>query len=222
MIESFLIPCCQVPRRFVANISFLIDRRRTITSYRILFVVATLFAVAGCATDTPKIVDSAPAEPVPSHAPARSVPVQPIVPEPLASEGMASSVSPSHVCDVLAIELSFVLRRGEILNYEYTVPLVHQIRTISQSAIENNCYSVARIADDAGDTAQLFQEYYAAKKVTEKGRDMGSVIEEGISDVFVTRTCYKNLKSFRNPYLFAGALLGCTLYVAYTKLFETN
>ena len=198
-------------------------------SCKLLAVVAILLAVAGCATDAPKTVVDAPAEtaqiiqPVPTPAPVQPlVPVQPIVPEPLASEGMASYVSPSHVCDVLAIELLFVLRRGEILNYEYTMPLVLQIRAISQSAIENNCSSVALIADDAGDTAQSFQEYYAAKEVTEKGRDMGSVIEEGISDVLVTRTCYKNLKSFRNPYLFAGALLGCTLYVAYTKLFETN
>ena len=135
---------------------------------------------------------------------------------------MASSVSPSHVCDILAIELSFVLRRGEILNYKYTVPLVRQIRAISQSAIENNCYSLAQIADDAGDNAQLFQEYYAAKEAAEKDRDMGNLIEESISDVIVTKTCYKKLKSLKNPYLFAGALLGCSLYAAYTKLFETN
>ena len=123
---------------------------------------------------------------------------------------------------MLAIELSFVLRRGEILNYKYTMPLVNQIREISQSAIKNNCYSLVLIADDAGDSAQSFQEYYAAKEVTEKGRDMGSVIEEGVSDMLVTRACYKKLKSLRNPYIFAGALLGCSLYVAYTKLFETN
>ena len=151
-----------------------------------------MFAVAGCATDTSKIVGSASAGSDPSPAPARSVPVQPIVPEPLASQSMPPSVSPSLVCDMLAIELSFVLRRGEILNYKYTMPLVNQIREISQSAIKNNCYSLVLIADDAGDSAQSFQEYYAAKEVTEKGRDMGSVIEEGVSDMLVTRACYKN------------------------------
>ena len=180
--------------------------------------MVVLFAATGCATDTPKIVDSAPAESISSSAPAHTVPVQPIVPEPLASEGIVPSVVESRICDILAHEFVSVLRQGKARNYEYTMPLVHHIRAISKVAKENDCYNLASMADSSGDTAQSLYEYYAEERSREieSGRKYG--FERGVSDAIVAGTCFKRAKTFRNPYLFAGALLGCSLYFAYTKL----
>lgn len=194
------------------------DRGRIINAYRLLTVVAALFAVSGCATDTPKIVDVTPAESIPSAASDHTVPVQPIVPEPLASEGIDPPVVQSRICDILAYEFASVLRQGKARNYEYTMPLVHHIRAISKVAKENGCYYLASMADSTGDTAQSLYEYYADERNREIESSRKYGFGHGVSDAIVAGTCYKKAKSIRHPYLFAGALFGCSLYFVYTKL----
>ena len=190
--------------------------------FKFLIVIAPL-VISGCASDVPKIADNEPTEtiehtePDSSPVPDYSVPVQPIVPEPL-----ASSLIQSHECDVLTVELMFILRRGEILNYEYTTALVQQIRDIHRAAIEKHCYLLATAASSSLHNAQSFQEYYAIEKRREKNKEeirkKIEKIEDNISDMVAASTCFKNLRSLKNPYLFTGVFLGCSLYMIYTQL----
>ena len=160
---------------------------------KLLIVIAPL-VISGCATD-PKIADNESTEtikyiePDSSPEPTYSVPVQPIVPEPL-----ASFLIQNHDCDILTVELMFVLRRGQILNYEYTTALVQQIKDIHRVATEKHCYLLANAASSALNNAQSFQEYYAIEKSREKNKERIKKkierIEDKISDLVVAGKCF--------------------------------